>query len=287
MEAAGKRWITYPSRASEIRIFNLSDLHIGVKACDEKRLALDVRKIRDDPFAYWFGGGDTIDAISPKDKRFSTHEISDRIRVADLGRLGARQMEMAYEILKPIKSKCLGLGYGNHEAKYMGQTEQARLHHWLCVEMGVPDLGYCCFLDTVFVRARGASALHRTPPPQSQRLGSNWQVRHFIHHGAGSAATPGGKLNRLIKFMQDFDANCYWMGHVHDQKAQRTTVLGMNEEGDKIIQREKLGVISGSYLRTYKQGCSGYGEQKGYSPTPVGAVAITFRPDKRTFRSEV
>jgi hypothetical protein len=287
MEAAGKRWITYPSRASEVRIFNMSDLHIGVKACDEKKLIADVRKIRDDPHALWFGGGDTIDAISPKDKRFNTGEISPRISVADLARLGARQMEMAYEILSPIKHKCLGLAFGNHEAKYMGQTEQARLHHWLCVEMGVPDLGYCCFMDTIFVRQAGPTQILNAPPEHKTRHGSSWRVRHFIHHGAGSAATPGGKLNRLIKFMCDHEADCYWMGHVHDQKAQRMVTLGMDETASHIVQREKLGVISGSYLRTYKQGCSGYGEQKGYSPTPVGAVAITFRPDKRTFRSEV
>jgi len=33
MEAAGKRWIVFPSRKTKITIWNLSDIHWLAKAC--------------------------------------------------------------------------------------------------------------------------------------------------------------------------------------------------------------------------------------------------------------
>ena len=284
METGGKSYIYYPSRTNVIEIWNLSDLHLMSKSCAEEEIREDVEEIRANPYAFWFGGGDYADFISVTDKRFDPDAVSPKVSVADLGNLGNKGMELARDIFKPIKHKCLGLLFGNHEAVYMISKEQTHLHAWLCTELGVPNLGYCALFDVGFSRVPGCK-------PHLSRSGKGninvWAVRMFAHHGAGFSTTPAGKLNRLLQFMDSFRADVYWCGHVHDQKGQRISSLGANAECTTVKAFTRLGVISGGYLKTYQQGVTSYGEMKGYRPTVLGAAKVEFYPDKQTFKGEI
>ena len=62
---------------------------------------------------------------------------------------------------------------------------------------------------------------------------------------------------------------------------------GANAACTEIIQHEKVGLISGSYLETYCKGTTGYGEVKGYSPVPMGAVYATVIPDKHIIKASI
>ena len=126
--------------------------------------------------------------------------------------------------------------------------------------------------------------LEKSPPQGNSK---SQKFRFFVHHGAGFAVTPGGKLNRLIRFMNYFDADIFMLGHVHDQIGRREVSIGANADCSKLVTRTKLGVISGSYLKTYEEGVTTYGEQRGYSPTVLGSAVVTIVPDKRTVRGEI
>jgi len=210
------------------------------------------------------------------------------LQIKDLSRLGSVLASRVAGILKPIRHKCLGLLFGNHESNYQRATEQTNLHGWLCTELGVPNLGYTAFIDVCFIRV---PKRRKKPELRMDRDGISGQsvqrFRIFAHHGAGYATTPGGKLNRLIQYMYNFDADIYMIGHVHDQKGQRLVQITTNEACDKIVGRERLGIISGSYLKTYKQGVTTYGEAKGYAPVPLGASFVRIKPDTREMRAEV
>jgi hypothetical protein len=293
MIAAGKRYIVYPSRSDIFEIWNLSDLHLGSKACAVDMIQRDVNKIKENPNAYWLGGGDYADFISHTDKRFDPDAVAENISVKDLGQLGKKSMEMAKEIFMPIRDKCLGLLYGNHELSFMKDKAQQNLHGWLCTELSVPDLGYCCLFDVGFIRdcTKKSKAkkqyLYFENPRKDHAIGNCYEIRVFAHHGSGFATTPGGKLNKLIQFMNNFDADVYFLGHVHDQVGRRQASITADRDCKKLIARERLGVISGSYFKTYEHGTTTYGEQKGYAPTTLGAAKITIIPDKRTFQGEV
>lgn len=291
MEAAGRKHIWHPSRTDEFRIWNLSDLHIGAKGCAESEIRRDVKTIADDPFSFWLGGGDFADYIGYKDKRFDPDAMAEWISVKDLGDLGRKSMQRVRDILLPIRSKCLGLLLGNHELKYELMTEQEGLHHWLCQELNVPYLGYCCLFDLMFHRTSTAKvpALHdRSPSKRSGAKGDGGTTfRVFAHHGAGYATTPGGKLNKLSSFMSAFDADLYFLGHVHDSVARKEPSLGANADCSKIVQRSKLGLIAGSYLKTYSQGSISYGEQKGYRPTNLGAAVALIHPETRRMEAAI
>lgn len=285
MEAGGKTYITYPSRADEIKIYCVADVHMLSRACAEERFRKDMQLIANDPFAFWVGGGDYAEFIGHDDgKRFDPDCVSESVTIADLGRLGRVSMERVRDAFLPIKDKCLGLLLGNHEKAFQKAHKQEDLHGWLCEEMGVRNLGYCALFDVVFLRRPKARLRILEDRPDS---GNGESFRIFAHHGAGYASTPGGKLNRLIQFMHNFDADVYFIGHVHDQISKRIPQLTANAQCDKIVQRDKVGVITGSYLKTYAHGTITYGEQRGYAPVPIGMRGVIIKPDKREIRAEI
>lgn len=290
MEAGGKRYIIHKSKTDEFTIWNLSDLHLLSASCAEKELKKDIATIAADPHAYWFGGGDYADYIGYDDaKRFDPDCVSDSLTLRDLGMMGKKSVETVRDWLAPIKHKCLGLLLGNHEKQYQKKHQQEDLHSWLCTELGVANLGYSAFVDVVFVRHNQAKKIgltaSRDNAPREQSNSSSF--RFFLHHGAGYAQTPGGKLNRLIQFMNCFDADVYMVGHVHDKVGRKQPALTADASCSKLCQRIRVGVISGSYLKTYEQGRTSYGEQRGYAPVMIGASWVSIKPETRSIRAEI
>lgn len=281
MQASGKRYISYPSRKDTIKIWNIADIHLGNKACEKDRLARDIATIKNDPYSFWIGGGDYADYIGYEDKRFDPQSVDQTLSIMDLGDLGYVLTRRVRDLFEPIKDKCLGLIYGNHEEKYMKNNTSMELHNWLCTELGVRNLGYSAFVDIVFWRRAGGQLPKLGYKAPGRNDGSRFQQRLYIHHGAGGATTPGGKINRLIKFMDSFEADVYMVGHVHDQLMIKRPVLMCNQQCDDIQERVRIGMISGAYLKTYAQDTTGYGEMKGFAPVPLGAVYIEIVPDKK------
>jgi hypothetical protein len=290
MEAAGKRFIWHGSRKDIFKISYFSDIHWFAKACAEKEVLKTRDDILNDPFHFWIGGGDYGEFIGFGDaKRFDPDAVADRVKVADLGRLGKKTYEAVRDIFAPIKHKCLGLIVGNHEKQYMRRQQQEDLHGWLCSELGVANLGYSCFMDLVFQQVRGwdvGNKFGALPYLMDHSISKQCHAgsetfRVWCHHGAGAAQTKGGKINRLVSFMRNFDADIFFMGHVHDQMGCRLTPLVADSDCLKIRNTTKIGVVSGSYLKTYAQGVISYGEQKGYEPTTLGAAFVQIHPDTR------
>lgn len=287
MEAAGKRYIAHPSRTDRIRIWCLSDIHWMNKACAEGHVKRDIQTIADDPHSFWVGGGDYVDFIGYRDKRFDPDSVAEWVTVKDLGDLGKRGMTRVRDMFLPIKNKCLGLLIGNHEKRYELATDHESLHHWLCEELGVRSLEYCALFDLVFVRSQRTRKPKLMAERPEYRSGSAVSVRVFVHHGAGYAQTPGGKLNRLVQFMKSFEADLFFCGHVHDHVARKEPTIGANSDCTKLMEHVRLGVVSGSYLKTYSQGTCSYGEQRGYRPTSLGAATARIYPETRELSAEV
>ncbi|MBE3117545.1 MAG: metallophosphoesterase, partial [Candidatus Atribacteria bacterium] len=282
---------------TQITILYFSDIHWMAKACAEKEVRRTIDRILTDPNCFWIGGGDYSECIGHQDsKRFHPDAVAEWVKLSDLGCLGEKAFKHVGNLFKPIIHKCLGLILGNHEAAHMKYTTQAGLFDGMCRRLsgerdaddgGPPhsrlDLSYSALMDLYLVpRGKGAPALSWESPKNIR--GVPVKKRIFCHHGAGYAMTKGGKINRLIRFMDYFDADIYMLGHVHDDLGVRITPLCANEDCTHITNRTKLGVISGSYLKTYAQDVTTYGEQRGYEPVSLGAAWV--RIDARTGEME-
>ena len=291
MNVSGQRFIVHSSRSDVFTIWNFSDVHYGNKACAVENFKRDIQKVKDDPYSFWLSTGDLCDYISYTDKRFDPDVVPEYIAVKDLARLGKKLITDMRDMLVPIKNKCLGIGLGNHELKYMRYNEQVDLHSWLCTELECPNLGYSSMFDVLFLKyakwRKKPALVSYAKKPSWKTIDHYFKYRFYTHHGAGFATTPGGKLNRLIRFMEYFDADIFFCSHVHDQKGQRLVVIGADEQCKKLIQKEKIGIISGSYLKTYAEDVISYGEQRGYYPTTLGASFVRINPDKNKVTAEV
>lgn len=253
-----------------VSVYPLGDIHLGAGECDEELLARTVAAIQVDPHAYWIGMGDYIDAINMRDPRFEAGGLApwlySPLGMSDI--IGAQLERLVDRYLGKIAHKCLGLVYGNHEAKAAKYSERniageiaARLRGKRGDNDNTLMLGY---EGWVLISAR--KAVKAKNPPTLGRL------KIYAHHGAGAASTRGGKLNRLVKAMTPQAADLVLMGHVHHQTHATRVLYDMDNRG-KVVRRVQLGMVTGTFL-----GQSEYGVQKGYEPLLVGAPYATWKP---------
>jgi len=291
MVPAGGRYIYYASRTDTFRIWALADFHLGNIGCHKALLKKHIAEIAADPFSYWVGIGDYGEYITSDDKRANA-EMRDKevLPEESLGSVGMTLSTYIRDLLQPIAHKCLGMGYGNHEFYYMNTKDQQRLHSWLCTELKVADLGYSFLMNVCFIRKNVPSKLGQVwMSPDIGKGAAVSAFRLYGHHGAGGASTRGGKTRRLEKFMHDNPyAHAYFIGHVHDQQVLKIPGLDGDRSCEHLVARDRLGMITGSYLRTYMQGTqAGYGERAAYGIAPLGATIFEFTPDTRESSARV
>ena len=293
MEASGCRIIRYGKENAEFSIYDVADIHDLNRGFARPWLERDLGHIGENPYAFYFQGGDYGDWISPNDPRFDPEsishdklqEIDPELTVAELiaHRKDQRTIVAALllrdivKLFRPVRRKCLGFMIGNHEWSYMKRSGEAFVHHEICKELNVPNMGFSGWCDIYFIYTpgvRGATMTISNIAPQKFTA----RLRCFIHHGMGAANTAGGKINKLKQLVDMVDADLVMMGHVHEQFAKAFLRLSPNENCTEIGQRITMGLITGTYLRTYAQGFTGYGEVRGYSPTTLGATRARYIP---------
>lgn len=285
MQPAGSWHIRYPKGYDRINFFAIGDIHYGSKNCLVKQLDKDVSRVVADPGSFWFGMGDYCEFITPQDKRWEPGCVDEDMKVKDLENLGWWQMEQVSRHLMPIRDKCLGLLYGNHESKYMSHNDSGVIHQQLCDLMRTRNLMYSSVLDVhLYETGVKIPTLSDVAP---EKFKAHRKLRFGLHHGFGGACTPAGKMNSLIKWMNVIEADCYFMGHTHDQVARAEVRLAADDDCKEIKHKRRLGLVSGSYLLTYAPGSPSYGEQKGYAPVSLGAVRATVELETGRLLAEI
>lgn len=285
MEASGCRIVTYGKEDAEFSIYDVADIHWMNRAVSKKHLFADIERIRKDHYALFFQGGDYAEWIFPTDPRFDAESFDPDLRIVDLNFLGALISKSIVNLFTPIKDKCLGFLIGNHEYTAQKRNGQSAIHEDICRQLGVPNMRFSGFADIYFVYEPGlkfpAMRYSKTPP---KRFVS--RLRCFIHHGMGAANTAGGKINKLKGWSDNVEADLIMMGHVHEQFAKAFLRLRPNDDCSEVGQRTTMGLVTGSYLRTYDSGFTGYGEIKGYNPTTLGATRARYTPKTRVLTVE-
>lgn len=278
MEASGIRIIEYKDEMAEISLYDIADIHFLNRGCSKTHLQRDIDRIKSDPLSYFFIGGDYADWIHWTDPRFDAAAFDESLKVIDINRIGAKVVELMQEYFSPIVDRCLGCLIGNHEHKYMSRNSQEFLHTTLCDILNAPNMGFSGFTDIYFVHNPRIKAASKMTLSFSIPEKFKSKLRVFLHHGMGAANTAGGKINKLKSLVDMVVADLVMMGHVHEQFNKPFLRLSPNDDCSEIGQKTTMGLITGSYLRTYAQGFTGYGEIKAYSPTTLGATRARYTP---------
>ena len=266
--------IPYTSRSEKIKIYPLGDIHAGTVHCAEEEFRSKVREVKDNPLAYWLGMGDYSDYITPKDPRWEPSLLAIPEWV-EQDNIAECQRKRIVQLLSPIKGKCIGLLYGNHEES-IRRHNHANVHKNICDDLGVDNLGYSCFIHFIFKRKGLLGQRHES-----------WLLKGYFTHGTGGARTEGAKLNYLVRVMQSFEADIYGYAHVHSMQTHSPDFLGSTDQSLMIKAKPKAGALTGCWFRTYTQGViASYGEMKVYSPSKIGCPVFVIEPNKREAKVE-
>lgn len=268
--------IPYKSKSSEFRFYPIGDTHLGTVECAEKELTKVLNICMNDPFGYLIGMGDYADCITKNDPRFETRNLSDWV-VRD--NIVESQRERVVKLFKPLADarKIIVLLTGNHEEEIRLRYDNDLTRN-LCKDLNVPYGGYQCFIILKFARKGGA--------------GSEVFIWH-AWHGAGSAQTEGARLMRLMRLVNDIEADIYMMGHLHGAITTYTPDrLNYNIRSHRIESTKVIAALSGSWIKGFMQSTkekpisSGYGERKGYKPARIGCPIIKINPHHRKVEVE-
>ena len=252
-------------------IYPIGDIHLGAIGCAEQKIEAKVKEIAEQDNAYWIGMGDIIDAITKDDKRFSYGGLASWVNPHDIIE---SQRKRAYELLSPIKDKCICELSGNHEEK-AHDIHSDDIGRHICEDLGVPYGGYQCFIALTF-----------------DRENSNESHRYIIHawHGDGAAQTEGARVMRLMRLVNEIEANLYLMGHLHSITLYTPDRLVYRN--GKIKNVELIAVMTGSWLKGYTQSPKdkplppNYIEKKGYKPSRIGCPIIHISPQTDTIYAQ-
>ena len=245
-----------------VNLYPLGDIHAGSIHCCEHEIQAKVREIANDSRARWVGMGDYADCILKDDPRFDMEGLAPWV---EKGNIVESQRRWLRDLFSPIKAQCLGMLTGNHEETiHLRYQDDLTLN--LTRDLGVPYLGYSCFLRL---------DIQNTATQRHSILVHAW-------HGAGAAQSEGARLLRLMRLVNDIQADVYLMGHLHAMTAHTPDRL-IYERG-KVKSIKLAATITGSWLKAYTQhGPTSYAERQGYRPSRIGAPTIKVYPATREF----
>lgn len=264
-------------RSDILNVYPFGDLHAGALACAENDAKEEIRMIANDKFGYLVGMGDYADCIIKDDKRFQSNGLASWV---EHDNIIPTQLDYVYNLLLPVKDKIICLLTGNHE-EAIHDKYQFNFTLELCRKLGVRYAGYQCFINLHTYRTVNNSGT----------TGNNHSYRIHAWHGDGAAQTEGARMMRLIRLVNDIEADIYLMGHLH--AITKHTPDRLVFRNGKVKSERLLAVTTGSWLKGYTQSpdvehplSPSYVEKKGYKPSRLGCPVIHIRPEKDIFTEE-
>lgn len=254
------------------------DIHYGASGCDVSQLLADIDFVKRTPNCYWFFGGDVCDSINISDKRKDLNTMALNFRhknnkyqkeqdkidsTIDFDNFINQQIDDICKMFKPIKDKCIGVVQGNHEHK-VKVVYHADITERLCSYFNAPNLS-----ETAMLRMRVVM-------PNRGRFTN--VIDWYIKHGYGASGTDGARINAVVKLGNRISAQVYIMGHNHGlgfvKKIRLALTKYAKHNEPRLIAKDELYILGGTYYKTYTEGESSYGERKAYDPTPIGSPII-------------
>jgi hypothetical protein len=254
-----KRLFPLSGRSDEFRLHLFGDTHLGSKSVAEHLLKKHIKEVEESG-DYWCHLGDVIDGILPGDRRFKSDNVADwawdALKSEKLIEAEWNEFERLFD---PIKDKCLFVldGDGKHNS---------------CA-----NVANCMVSTLKRMNAPGGSPLVYYAFTFTRNDTTSFRMDVVFHHGWFSGRKHGGKANNLVDALAIYPkAHGFFCGHGHTKHQERIDSLRL--EGNHIKQWVRRAGMTGSYLKTYDEDTTGYGEIKGYSPAGLGRITVVFRP---------
>lgn len=253
--------ITLENKTKPLIVIPIGDSHLGNINHDSKKFKETIDYVKNSENTYAILMGDLCEAILTNDKRFDPETVAPEFRDR-IGDLAFAEFEKMKELLLPIKHKILIAIRGGHE-DVLKLRYNVDFHGWLMKELNVQDGGYASFLVLKLDRKQGFHTEN---------------VTFLLHHGFTASRHTGSKVNAIEALASDFLFDVACLGHSHDLFV--TSRVRISVAGTKIREKKIYFVQTGSFLKTYVQGNTCYGERQMYPPLKTGVSKIMLYPKK-------
>ncbi len=256
------------------RNFNLylfGDAHSGSSLFYRKGFLKFVDTVKKDKIGYAIDHADSIEAITTDDKRFTSDTAREPIPL--------KQAKDYIEMIRPIKQKIIVRLLGNHCHKL---HRFGNLSEFISHQLDIPYGTYeskILFMDN-----------------KTDKM----LFKGFFSHGFRSITNQAydpiqreaNMQVRLKRLLQEKSGDCILMSMGHTHKlivARPTKKLWLSDDGSEIKQRythhegefihpdNRWVVNTGSFLKLFQEGISGYGSIAGYDPVELGYALVEVR----------
>jgi len=260
-------------------LFFIGDVHLGSKLCNEggfiDALQMTKKKYKGCSCNHIIGMGDYCDSIDVTDKRFDTQTVKDGLIRPD------RQYEYCNKLIKPFKDKFDVLNDGNHDWSLSKYHEYVKRD--LCKDLGIP---FGTYTSIISYKLKSGKLLFKV----------------FVTHGRKSINSAADDVVRresnmilaLKRHLKNKVGDCVIMakGHTHKlliSEPKETLYMVSDEDGlhqnYRLIPQNsayippdhRMYINTGSFLKAYERGVSGYAERAEYDPMELGFPAVTIR----------
>jgi hypothetical protein len=250
------------------------DFHRGTPLCHKKAIEDMLHMLSISDNTYLCGMGDFIEAITTNDPRFDL-ETTDVRSTPDL------QMKEVQELIRPVRDKVLVAMDGNHELKLarVGKFVK-RMCETLDIEYGTytakihihsPDgkLMYKMYLTHGFKRLYSTA-----DDPIRREANMKLQLKRLLMEKAGDCHLMAmGHCHKLL--VAKPTRRLYMTDNGEDMKAHYTGIeQDKTGDDDYIHPDHRWYAATGSFLKLFGDGISGYAEVAGYDPHELGYVKI-------------
>jgi hypothetical protein len=263
--------IPFNSVNDEFLFFLASDTHLEDPAFDKAFFTAEFDEAASRG-ARIFLNGDIFSMIVPGDfKRFRKSQDALPKRDDFINEI----VQRGAELFKPYADYIDIVGVGNHETEYMKRTgydpvsglitllQQHTTHQ-------IVHGGFEGFITLNFEREAG---------------GGTRRYTIWYNHGQGGASAEVSQGMIDLQRRAYIDADLVWLGHKHKRiGTMLPPKIGVDRENN-VYMRERRGVITGTYLKTFSQyevAASGYmgsyGSEKVRVPQLRGGVMLSIKP---------
>jgi hypothetical protein len=155
------------------------------------------------------------------------------------------------ELAMPMRHRILGFTFGNHERRSVKTF--GNLGNLIATLLRIPGSSGKQFVDINF--------------------GEHKAFKNSLWHGGTGSRTKGAKAQMLHRFMGQGDAQCYWVGHLHD--AMVLFDWRERRKSGHIHLEKYAGVMSSSFLDHYGT----YAEVSGMAPSDTMMGRVILEPN--------
>lgn len=231
--------VKLPWDENNIKLYILSDCHIGDANLDINLLKKIIAFIKDTPNCYCILLGDILNTALKTSKSDIYSEV---LSVAD-------SQKLAIELLTPIKDKILAITPGNHEDRVWKECG-IDLSLWLAERLGLEDK---YSIENVALSISFGKDTNKEP----------FRLNIFGQHGAYGG---GRRLGSAMNALEDLDgivsnADIYIRAHTHNPISGKRDIFEFNQQGNLTTQHKYY--YNAPSLLQY----GGYAATKGYRPS--------------------